>query len=50
MLKDLCLPGEVQEGEGSEMFICRVVAVKMGDMSEPLLHWRTKYAGVKEFD
>lgn len=50
MLKDLCLPGEVQEGEGSEMFICRVVAVKMGDMSEPLLHWRRKYAGVKEFD
>ncbi|OXM78088.1 hypothetical protein C364_04023 [Cryptococcus neoformans Bt63] len=50
MLKDLCLPGEVQEGEGSEMFICRVVAVKMGDMDEPLLHWRRRYAGVKEFD
>ncbi|WWD21124.1 hypothetical protein CI109_105605 [Kwoniella shandongensis] len=36
------------KGEGSEMFICRVVGVEMGDENlEPLLHWRRKYAGVK---
>ncbi|KAK8843359.1 hypothetical protein IAR55_007016 [Kwoniella newhampshirensis] len=36
------------KGEGSELFICRVVGVEMGGEGlEPLLHWRRKYAGVK---
>ncbi|WVQ75478.1 hypothetical protein IAR50_005103 [Cryptococcus sp. DSM 104548] len=52
MLGDLCEPGE-EGGEGSEMFICRVVGVEMSDEVDeskvlPLLHWRRKYAGVKE--
>ncbi|TYJ54070.1 hypothetical protein B9479_005256 [Cryptococcus floricola] len=54
MLGDLCEPGEV-DGAGSEMFICRVVGVEMDsevdeDSFLPLLHWRRKYAGVKELE
>ncbi|WVQ81418.1 hypothetical protein IAT38_003542 [Cryptococcus sp. DSM 104549] len=50
MLRDLCRQG-LEEGEGSEMFICRVVGVEMGEVgAEPLLHWRRKYAGVKEIE
>jgi hypothetical protein len=35
--------------QGSELFICRVVAVEMGSEEaglDPLLHWRRRYTGV----
>ncbi|WVO15322.1 hypothetical protein L204_102978 [Cryptococcus depauperatus] len=50
LLRDLRLPEDIQEGEGSEMFICRVVGVDTGSGTEPLLHWRRKYAGVRQMD
>ncbi|WRT68994.1 uncharacterized protein IL334_005976 [Kwoniella shivajii] len=54
LLKDLCGSAEgTGEGEGSEMFICRVIGVDMPSEQEskdrePLLHWRRKYVGIKE--
>ncbi|WWC64090.1 uncharacterized protein I303_106697 [Kwoniella dejecticola CBS 10117] len=57
LLKDLCGPeslpdsgAEAMTGEGSELFICRVMDVQMNpdESLEPLLHWRRKYVGIKE--
>ncbi|WWD06677.1 hypothetical protein V865_004771 [Kwoniella europaea PYCC6329] len=52
LLKDLCgsAPIDVKGGEGSEMFICRVIGVHISDEKglEPLLHWRRKYVGIRD--
>ncbi|WVW79273.1 hypothetical protein I302_101240 [Kwoniella bestiolae CBS 10118] len=54
LLKDLCgsaiSPETGARGEGSELFICRVIGVEMSEEEglEPLLHWRRKYVGIKD--
>ncbi|WWC73150.1 uncharacterized protein I206_107116 [Kwoniella pini CBS 10737] len=41
-----------QEQKGSELFICKVLNVNLSNDKnlQPLLHWRRKYVGIKDFE